>query len=65
MTNTPQDPMYYPSQMFLFRDSFRTRAEYLAAYQDCCKHYGFKARVNGGWKFFEFYTDFLTWKAQK
>jgi len=55
----------YPPSMTLYRDSFRTRQAYLEAYRDCVRHYGFKVRVVGGWRFFEFVTDYETWKNQR
>lgn len=55
----------YSQTMTLSRDDFRTEAEYRKAYQDCNRHYGYKARVEGGWMFFEFGTDYQTWKKQK
>lgn len=54
----------WDSSMSLFRDDFTTSG-YKQAYRDCCQHYGYKARVCGGWIFWEFVTDYLTWKNQK
>ncbi len=51
--------------MSLFRDQFATEKEYRQAYREACQHYGFKVRVEGGWKFFEYETDYRTWKNQK
>jgi hypothetical protein len=56
---------HYPAIMSLHRDDYATEAEYRSAYRACCRHYGYKARVEGGWKFFEFEDDFETWKNQK
>jgi len=50
--------------MSIFREDY-TAYEFRQLFQACNKHYGFKARVEGGWKFFEFENDFLTWKNQK
>lgn len=55
----------WDSQMTLYRDSFATQAAYLREFRECNRHYGFKARVEGGWRFFEFEDDYLTWKRQK
>lgn len=55
----------WDSQMSLYRDSFRTRAEYLEAKRECDQHYGYKMRVVGGWRYFEFATDYETAKRQK
>lgn len=57
--------MVYPSCLTIGRDNYATEAEYRSAYRDCCKHYGYKARVDGGWRFFETETDFETWKKQR
>ena len=39
--------------------------EYRNLYKAACQHYGYKARVVGGWKFWEYENDYLTWKNQK
>lgn len=49
----------------LYRDLFASYREYLAAYRSACKHYGYKARVFGGWKFFAYSNDYDTWMNQK
>lgn len=49
----------------VYRDDYRTEAEYRKAYQECNRHYGFKVRVDGGWKFFQYEDDYRTWKNQK
>jgi len=59
------DLTYYPPTATLIRAEFENSREYRRYYQDYCKHYGFKARVEGGWRFFEFETDYRTWKNQK
>jgi hypothetical protein len=60
-----ENETYYPTTTSLNRDDYPSEAEYKKAYQDCCKHYGFKVRVDGGWRFFEFQIDYETWKNQK
>lgn len=55
----------WDSQMTLYRDDFATEAEYYREFRAAKQHYGFKARVEGGWQFFEFEDDYLTWKRQK
>ena len=54
----------FPTTMSISREDYTTY-EFRQLYQACNKHYGFKVRVEGGWKFFEFENDFLTWKNQK
>ncbi len=49
----------------LYRDDFTSYRDYLAAYRSACKHYGYKARVYGGWKFFAYSNDYDTWMNQK
>jgi len=49
----------------LYRNDYRTEAEYKQAYQAYSKHYSFKARVEGGWKFFTYSNDYETWKNQR
>jgi hypothetical protein len=56
---------YYAPTMYLYRDDYPTRKEYIAVYQDCCKHYGYKARIFGGWIFFETADLYQTWRRQK
>ncbi len=56
--------MYYETSTALYRDEFESRKTYLDAYHDFCRHYGFKARVTGGWMFFAFATDYNTWRNQ-
>jgi len=56
---------HYPQAMYLNRDDYKTAVEYRSAYRACCRHYGYKAKVEGGWKFFEFISDWLTWQNQK
>ena len=51
--------------MSLQRDSYKSEKEYRDAYRAACKHYGWKVRVVGGWKFFQFATDYNIWKAAK
>ena len=58
------DYEYYPPKMTVTRDEY-SRKRYYDTYRDFCKHYGYKARVEGGWIFFENLDDFLTWKNQK
>lgn len=59
------DTYYYPQTMSIYRTNYKTDAEYRKAYQDCCKHYGYKIAVDGSWRFFEFGHDLNTWKNQK
>lgn len=56
---------YWPNTTSVFRDDYRTEAEYRKAYREADQHYGFKVRVEGGWKFFTFADDYDTWKHQK
>lgn len=56
---------YYPQIMTLRSENFASQTEYRKAYRDCCQHYDFKNRVDGGWIFFEFVTDQDTWKRQR
>ena len=60
-----EQPKTWDATMTLFRSDFRTAAEYRRAYRECVNHYGFKVRIEGGWQFFEFASDYATWKAQK
>ena len=55
----------YPQTMSLFRDDFKNQSAYREALKDCKRHYSYKVRVGGGWKFFEFLNDLETWKKQK
>jgi hypothetical protein len=54
----------FPSTMSIAREDYTTYG-FRQLFQACNKHYGYKARVDGGWKFFEFENDFVTWKNQK
>ena len=56
--------VYMPTTT-LIRSDYRNLAEYRRVYRACCEHYAYKARVSGGWKFFEYITDYETWKKQK
>ena len=56
---------YYPDVHYLSRASYASRRVYLAAYRDFCRHYDFKARVEGGWVFFTYRTDLDVWRSQK
>lgn len=47
------------------RDDYASRKEYYAAFQELNRSYDFKVRVCGGWRFFRFASDYLTWKNQK
>ena len=55
----------YDNVCTVLRHNYETKKEYLSAYRVAEKHYGFKVRVDGGWKFFQFETDLKTWKGQK
>jgi len=55
----------WDSRSTLYRDGFKSKEEYLIAYRQHCQHYGYRARVVGGWKFFEFENDYKTWKKQR
>lgn len=57
--------MYYEATTTLYYNDFQDRQDYLKAYHDLVKHYGFKTRVEGGWKFFEFESDYNTWCNQR
>lgn len=57
--------MYYPPTMSVFAEDYKTARAYLTTLKDCRKHYGYSARVEGGWKFFEFEDDYTTWKKQR
>jgi hypothetical protein len=56
---------FYPPTLTIYRAVYNSLREWRAAYHDCCQHYGYKARVHGGWKFFETQTDYETWKRQR
>jgi len=53
------------NSVFVFRNDFSSRYAYLKAYREHNANYGFKSRVEGGWIFFEFATDYRTWKNQR
>ena len=55
----------YDSTCSILRHNYETEQEYQEERRDAEKHYGFKARVTGGWKFFAYETDYKTWKNQK
>jgi hypothetical protein len=55
----------WSSTASLFREDFGTEKEYRAAVKEYSQHYGFKSKVEGGYKFFEFESDYRTWKNQK
>ncbi len=57
--------MYKAKSVSIFRDDYEKRNEYIKDYRQLCTQYDFKVRVDGGWMFFEFVTDLLTWKNQK
>lgn len=54
----------FPTTMSIYREDY-TAYGFRQLYQACDKHYGYKARIEGGWKFFEFENDYCTWKNQK
>lgn len=57
-----------PNICGIYRDykcDFKSRAEYLKTYKFMCNHYAFKVRVDSGWMFFKYATDYDTWKRQK
>jgi len=49
----------------LLRENFKNYQEYLKVYREFCQYYGYKVRVYGGWKFFNFEQDYRIWKNQK
>lgn len=60
-----KDIQIYAPIISLYRDCYAKQADYLKDYWDYNNHYGYKVRVVGGWKFFEFEQDYKTWKNQK
>ena len=61
---TNSDCVWDP-QMTLLRPLLGNVKDYYRRYRECCRHYGYKVRVNGGWKFFEFEDDYLNWRRQR
>ena len=61
----PDDLVYWPQTTTLYHESFETYQEYIDTYHEFDAHYGFNARIDGGWMFFEFSTDYQTWRNQK
>lgn len=59
------DPKYYPQIMSIFKDDYPNYHAYYSALREARQHYGYSAKVEGGYKFFEFETDYTTWKNQK
>jgi hypothetical protein len=55
----------WTSTASLHREDFRAEKEYRDAIKEYSQHYGYKVRVEGGYKFFEFENDYRTWKNQK
>jgi len=51
--------------MSVYREDYATEREYRKAYQDADRQYSFKARVDGGWKFFAYSSDYDTWRGQR
>ena len=49
------------SSWFCSEEHYRNRAAVKAAYPAAAKI----VKTCGGWRVFEFYTDYLTWKNQK
>lgn len=47
------------------RENYPSLKDYQQALKDCQQHYGYEIKVEGGWKFFEFETDYKTFKQQK
>jgi hypothetical protein len=60
----PEPKIVYPQIVDIFREDY-LKSEYSAAFQDCNQHYGYKVRLDGGWRFFEFSQDYENWKKQK
>ena len=58
-------PSFYPPVLTLFRSYYASRRKYLKVYRDLCAHYGYKTRVIGGWRFFEYENDLITWRYQR
>jgi hypothetical protein len=57
---------YFMDNKFIcLRQDYKTQTEYRRDYQEANKHYGFKVKVDGGWIFFEFSTDYDIYKNQK
>ncbi len=59
------DLVIWPNVISVIRDDYKTERAYKQAYHDANRHYAFKVRVDGGWKFFTHSTDYQTWKNQK
>lgn len=55
----------WPQQLSVLRSNYTTDDEYLQELADARKHYDYEVAVEGGYKFFEFYTDYETWTRQK
>ena len=51
--------------VYLNRSNYLSRKEYLERYHELNKSYDFKARVEGGWMFFRYITDYLQFKNTK
>lgn len=54
----------------IYRSGYKSQAAYSNDYQDLCRRYDYKAKVDdgkggSGWMFFESEQDYRTWKNQK
>jgi len=59
-----KDIIYLP-KCSLNHDEFKTYYQYQKMFREYSAHYQYKVKVEGGWMFFEFLTDYETWLKQK
>lgn len=55
----------WPSTLSIYKDNYSSKKEYQQALAEARAHYGYEVRVSGGYMFFEYVTDYETWKRQK
>lgn len=56
---------YWPDILSISPGDWSTKAEYKQAYKEAKKHYEFKVRFKGGWKFFTNFEDYLAYRMKK
>lgn len=49
----------------IYQCQYNSYYAYSKAYKAHNKKYAFKVKLEGGWGFFEYATDYHTWKNQK
>lgn len=66
MSHNPNNLTYVmENEVFLNRENYPRRKDYLARYHELNNHYDFKSRVEGGWRFFRHLSDYLRWQNAK